>query len=78
MVQKHFNETAGDAKDFIYMMRQKLVGRNLDNVLNMDQTPIPFSYHSSKMLDVKGLGQFAMPWSAQEYAVQRLMISSVR
>jgi hypothetical protein len=36
------------------MMRQKLVGCNLDDILNMDQTPIPFSYHSSKMLDIKG------------------------
>jgi hypothetical protein len=52
--QKHFNETARDAKDFIDMVRLKLVGRNLDDVLNMDQTPIPFSYHSGKTLDVKG------------------------
>jgi hypothetical protein len=45
---------AGDAKDFIDMMRQKLVGCNLNDVLNMDQTPIPFSYHLSKTLDVRG------------------------
>ena len=37
------------------MVRLKLVGRNLDDVLNMDQTPIPFSYHSGKTLDVKGM-----------------------
>jgi len=29
--QKHFNETACDAKDFIDMVRLKLVGRNLPN-----------------------------------------------
>ncbi len=52
--QKHFNETAGDAKDFIDMMRLKISGKNPDDILNMDQTPIPFSYHSGKTLDVKG------------------------
>ncbi len=36
------------------MMGQKLAGHKLNDVLNMDQTPIPFLYHSGKMLDVKG------------------------
>jgi hypothetical protein len=36
-------------------MKSKLEGKNLDNVLNMDQTPIPFLYHSSMMLEVKGV-----------------------
>ncbi len=35
------------------MVRLKLVGRNLDDVLNRDQTPIPFLYHSGKTLNVK-------------------------
>jgi hypothetical protein len=52
--QKHFMETAADAKDFIAMVKQKLEGRNLEDILNMDQTPIPFSYHSTKTLEVKG------------------------
>jgi hypothetical protein len=36
------------------MMKLKLQGRNLDDVLNMDQTPIPYSYHANKTLNVKG------------------------
>ena len=47
-------ESEANAKYFIALMKLKLEGRNLDNVLNMDQTPIPFSYHSNKMLKVKG------------------------
>jgi hypothetical protein len=52
--QKHFIETEANVKDFISVMKMKLMGRNLDDVLNMDQMPIPFSYHSNKMLDLKG------------------------
>jgi hypothetical protein len=36
------------------MVKQKLEGCDLDDIVNMDQTPIHFSYHSNKMLDVKG------------------------
>jgi hypothetical protein len=57
MVQKHFLETEANAKDFMAMirdMRDKIDGRNLDNIINMDQTLIAFSYHPNKMLDVKG------------------------
>jgi len=46
--------TEADAKDFIAVMKSKLEGRNLDNILNMDQMSIPFSYHSNMTLEVKG------------------------
>ena len=36
------------------MMKAKMGGRNLDDILNMDQTPIPYSYHASKTLELKG------------------------
>ena len=52
--QKHFSETEADARDFIAMMKEKMAGRNPNDVLNMDQTPIPFSYHSNKTLNIKG------------------------
>ena len=52
--QKQYVEMAADAKDFIAMVKQKLEGRNHNDILNMDQTPIPFSYHSNKTLNVKG------------------------
>jgi hypothetical protein len=47
-------ESKANAKDFIAAMKSKLEGRNLDDVLNMDQTPIPFLYHSNMTLKVKG------------------------
>ena len=48
--QKHFTVTEDDAKDFIAMMSIKLQGRDPNDLLNMDQTPIPYSFHSNKML----------------------------
>jgi hypothetical protein len=51
--QKHFTETKNKAKDFIAMMKTKVQGRDHDNIFNMDQTTIPYSYHASKTLDVK-------------------------
>jgi hypothetical protein len=42
-------------KDFIAMMKVKLQERNLDGILNMDQMPIPYSYHANKMLNLKGI-----------------------
>ena len=36
-------------------MKEKVAGRNPDDILNMDQTPIPFSYHSNKTLNIKGI-----------------------
>jgi hypothetical protein len=36
------------------MMKEKIEGRNLDDVLNIDQRPTPFLYHCNRMLDVKG------------------------
>jgi hypothetical protein len=35
-------ETEADEKDFIAVMKVKLEGRDLNNVLNMDQMPVPF------------------------------------
>ena len=52
--QKRFKEIYADAKDFIAMMKAKMQGGNLDGVLNMDQTLVPYSYHANKMLDMKG------------------------
>jgi hypothetical protein len=46
-------ETEADANDFIAMMKEKLEGRNLDDVQKMDQMTIPCLYHSNKMIDVK-------------------------
>jgi hypothetical protein len=52
--QKHFKETERESKDFITMVKARISGRCKDDVLNMDQTPIQFSFHSRTTLDVKG------------------------
>ena len=36
------------------MMQERTVDRNRDDILNMDQTPITYSYHSNKTLDTRG------------------------
>ena len=52
--QNHHVEMAADAKDFIAMVKQKLEGRNRDDILNMDQISIPFSYQFNWRLEKKG------------------------
>jgi len=53
MAQKYFSEMEAGVKDIITMMKEKVPGRNPDDVLNMDQTPIPYSYNSNNTLDIK-------------------------
>ena len=36
------------------MMKEKLVDYDPCDVINMDQSPIPYSFHSSRTLEVKG------------------------
>ena len=54
MAQKYLLETEADTKDFMAMTRDKVDGRNPDDIIDMDQILIAFSHHSNKMLDVKG------------------------
>ena len=46
--QKHFKETADDTKDLIAMMKERTTNRNKDDIFNMDQTPIAYSFHVTK------------------------------
>lgn len=52
--QKHFQETEEESKHFIEFMKAKLAGKDPCDVINMDQTPIPYSFHSNKTLENKG------------------------
>jgi hypothetical protein len=52
--QKHFTVAEDDSKDLIVMMRMTLQGQDPNDILNMDQMPIPYSYHSNKTLEVMG------------------------
>ncbi len=52
--QKHFLETEEESKHFIAFIKAKIADKDPCDVLNMDQTPIPFSFHSNKTLENKG------------------------
>jgi hypothetical protein len=54
VAQKNYKDTEEDALQFIVMMREKVALMDPDDVLNMDQTPIPYSYHTSRTLELKG------------------------
>jgi hypothetical protein len=42
VAQKNHQETEEESSHFLVLMRQKLSAMNPDDVINMDQTPIPF------------------------------------
>jgi hypothetical protein len=52
--QKHFLEMKVESQDFIAFSKAKIAGKDPCNVINMDQTPIPFLFHSNKTLEIKG------------------------
>ena len=52
--QKDHHEMLQESLHFISMMHHKVAGMDRDDVLNMDQTPIKFSYHANRTLDRKG------------------------
>ena len=52
--QKNSDETQEESRHFIQMMKEKLIDYDPCDVINMDQSPIPYSFHSSRTLEVKG------------------------
>jgi hypothetical protein len=52
--QKNSDETEEESIDFIEMMKNKLAEYDPCDVINITQSPIQYSFHSSKTLEVKG------------------------
>ncbi len=48
VAQRDSKEMESLAQEFMSLMRHKVANMNPDHVLNMDQTPIPFSYHNKQ------------------------------
>ncbi len=48
VTQRDPKEMETMAQEFMSLMRHKVANMNPDHVLNMDQTPIPFSYHNKQ------------------------------
>jgi hypothetical protein len=51
---KHFQETEQESNYFIEFMKAKLAGKDTCDIINKDQTPLLYSFHSNKMLKNKG------------------------
>jgi hypothetical protein len=54
VTQKDHKETEEESAHFMTLMRQKVLGMNPDDTINMDQTPVPHSFPSNRTLDKKG------------------------
>jgi hypothetical protein len=54
MAQKHVHDSEEESKHFIKFMGAKLAGKDPCENIKMNQSPIPYSFHSSKMLETKG------------------------
>jgi hypothetical protein len=52
--QKNYHKTMEESHHFIEMMWDKVADRDPTLIINMDQTPIPFSFHSAKTLEKNG------------------------
>lgn len=53
ILHRSTTETEAATKDFIAMMKIKMQGKNLDDVLIVNQMRI-YSHHANKIFDVKG------------------------
>jgi len=49
-------DTANEATDWMALVRRKVVGpnRHKDFIINMDQTPVPFTFNTNKTLERRG------------------------
>ena len=56
--QKHYKETQEDSADFIKFVRTKIAGKDPCDIINMDQTPIPYLFHLNKTLENTGERSF--------------------
>jgi hypothetical protein len=54
VAQRNHKDDEEDTLHFIMMMREKVALMNRDDVINMDQTPILYSYHTSRTLAQRG------------------------
>ena len=73
--QKNFQETKDESLDFIVLMKEKVVRVNPEDILNMDQTPIPFLFHTKKTLKKMGSRTVNVRASATETKRVTLAVS---
>ena len=54
VAQKNHMDAEEEAFHFIMMMREKVALMDPDDIINMDQMPIPYSYHTRRTLALRG------------------------
>jgi hypothetical protein len=54
VTQKNHKKTEEESSHFVVLMRQKVLGMNPDDVINMDRTPIPYTFPFDHTLEKKG------------------------
>jgi hypothetical protein len=52
--QTNFHKMKEDLEHFIEFMKDKVVGKDCCDSININQSLIPYSFHSSKTLETKG------------------------
>ena len=52
--QKNFQETKEESRHFIEFIKDKVSMKDPADIINMDQTPIPFLFHAGRTLERKG------------------------
>ncbi len=55
VVQMNNKQSEAVSHEFMEIMRQKVQNMNPDHVLNMDQTPIPFTFHANRTFSERGM-----------------------
>ena len=55
VAQTNNKNSEAASREFMEVMRQKVQNMNPDHVLNMDQTPIPFTFHANRTWSEKGM-----------------------
>jgi hypothetical protein len=54
IVQKSFHEMEQESKNVITFMKNKIAGKDPWYIINIDQSPISYLFHSSKTIETKG------------------------
>lgn len=60
MAQKDNKETEEESSHFVSLLRQTVVEMDPDDISNMEQTLIPYSFHSNCTLDMRGIKTICM------------------
>ena len=76
--QKHFKETQLESSNVIAIMRGRLVRRNKDDIINIDQTPTAYSFHARTTLEAKGTKTIQVRQPTQNMSLLQVRLGSTQ